>query len=180
MINNLYDVLIDLTIFNKLKLDFIKSKKRYFEYKNIYIEKYYNKYTVFIKNVDIYDNINKINVPNNVKWLVMNKLELSCFLTVPSEHAMPCLYDLLRFIYIVNTDKVTKNKYLLIFPLYYGHGGLNHLQVSASYDYDKDTRVFHNVYGYNLKIDNNEHIQAVKSFINENNIHVFYSGHGYD
>ena len=117
MINNLYDVLIDLTIFNKLKLDFIKSKKRYFEYKNIYIEKYYNKYTVFIKNVDIYDNINKLNVPNNVKWLVMNKLELACFLAVPSEHAMPCLYDLLRFIYVVNTDKVTKNKYLLIFFL---------------------------------------------------------------
>lgn len=117
--------------------------------------------------VDIYDNINKLNVPNNVKWLVMNKLELACFLTVPSEHAMPCLYDLLRFIYIVNADKVTKNKYLLIFPLYYGHGGLNHLQVSASYDYDINTRAFYNLHGYNLKINNNEHVNAVKNFINQ-------------
>lgn len=166
MINNLYDVLIDLTIFNKLKLDFIKSKKRYFEYKNIYIEKYYNKYTVYIKNVDIYDRLNNLQVPNNVKWLVMNKLELSCFLSIPNEHAMPCLYDLLRFIYIVNADKVTKNKYLLIFPLYYGHGGLNHLQVSASYDYDKNIKILHKNHGYDFKIDNIKDVQLIKDFIN--------------
>lgn len=180
MINNLYEVLADLKRFNLLKEDFIKSKLRYFEYGNIYIKKYYNKYTVYIKNVNIYDRINNINVPNDVKWLVMNKLELSCFMSRVNEHDMPCLYDLLRFIHIIKADKVTKNKYLLIFPLYYGHGGLNHLQVSASYDYDKDTRVFYNVYGYDLKIDNDKHVNAVKSFINENNIHVFYEGHGYD
>lgn len=172
MIKNLYYVLSDLKKFNLLKNDFIYSKNKIFEYKNIRIEKYYNKYTVFIKNINIKDTLNSslqntnIYIPNNCKWLVMNKSELACFLNNYNNENMPCLYDLIRFITIINTDLCIKNKYLLIYPLYYGHGGFNHVQVSPSYEYDKNIKILHKNHGYDLKIDNNKHIQLIKDFIN--------------